>query len=219
MSKDRIKLNDKFKSHTDDALKQLDSDLSNTFAKGGAFAVGTDASGAGYAAAAQGAGMLLDMASPTDLGSKPDPGMAAAKGALKGAAMGAPIVPPIGAAVGAVVGGVVGFGGGKSAEKDFLRAEGKQSEVKSNAYLTEDTPEGYSSVDGGSQVVDTFAEGGPIGGVDEEPNVFNTGGTHEDNPLGGIPQGIGANGKQNLVEENEVSFMYNGKKLIISNRI
>lgn len=32
---------------------------------------------------------------------------------------------------------------------------------------------------------------------------FNTGGNHEQNPLGGIPQGIGANGKLNTVEEGE----------------
>ena len=33
---------------------------------------------------------------------------------------------------------------------------------------------------------------------------FGNGGTHEENPLGGIPQGVGANGKQNLVEEGEL---------------
>lgn len=32
---------------------------------------------------------------------------------------------------------------------------------------------------------------------------FNNGGTHEQNPLGGIPQGIGANGQRNTVEEGE----------------
>ena len=33
---------------------------------------------------------------------------------------------------------------------------------------------------------------------------FGNGGTHEENPLGGIPQGVGANGKQNLVEQGEL---------------
>lgn len=32
---------------------------------------------------------------------------------------------------------------------------------------------------------------------------FNVGGSHEQNPLGGIPQGMGANGKMNTVEEGE----------------
>jgi hypothetical protein len=33
---------------------------------------------------------------------------------------------------------------------------------------------------------------------------FNVGGTHEENPYGGIPQGMGANGLPNLVEEGEL---------------
>ena len=37
-------------------------------------------------------------------------------------------------------------------------------------------------------------------------NEFNAGGTHEANPLGGIPQGIGANGAPNLVEEGELKI-------------
>jgi hypothetical protein len=35
---------------------------------------------------------------------------------------------------------------------------------------------------------------------------FGNGGSHEDNPLGGIPQGMGANGKMNLVEEGELKI-------------
>ena len=35
---------------------------------------------------------------------------------------------------------------------------------------------------------------------------FESGGTHEQNPIGGIPQGIGANGKPNLVEEGETKW-------------
>lgn len=34
-------------------------------------------------------------------------------------------------------------------------------------------------------------------------NMFNEGGTHESNPLGGIPQGVGQNGQMNTVEEGE----------------
>lgn len=55
-----------------------------------------------------------------------------------------------------------------------------------------------------------FAKGGNLNisnMQDTNPNnfltEFNTGGTHEQNPLGGIPQGIGANGKMNTVEEGE----------------
>lgn len=34
-------------------------------------------------------------------------------------------------------------------------------------------------------------------------NMFNEGGTHESNPMGGIPQGMGENGQPNTVEEGE----------------
>ena len=58
----------------------------------------------------------------------------------------------------------------------------------------------------------TFAEGGEFSnGV----NIFNNGGTHEENPNGGIPQGIGPNGLPNLVEEGEVKY----KNYIFSNRL
>lgn len=45
--------------------------------------------------------------------------------------------------------------------------------------------------------------------------VIKNGGTHENNPLGGVPQGIGNNGKQNVVEEGEVKY----NDYIFSNRI
>lgn len=54
-----------------------------------------------------------------------------------------------------------------------------------------------------------FRHGGYMDGVsgaDEMVTVFEGGGSHEENPLGGIPQGIGANGKPNLVEEGETKW-------------
>lgn len=44
-----------------------------------------------------------------------------------------------------------------------------------------------------------FAEGGPMNQLTE----FNEGGSHEENPLGGIPQGMNQNGGMNLVQEGE----------------
>lgn len=64
------------------------------------------------------------------------------------------------------------------------------------------------------------AMGGNIGNTnDKHLNSFNVGGTHEQSLLGGIPQGIGQNGKQNTVEQDETSFDIDGKKFIFSNRI
>lgn len=46
-------------------------------------------------------------------------------------------------------------------------------------------------------------------------NFFNVGGSHEENPNQGIPQGVDQNGVPNLVEEGEVKF----EDYIFSNRI
>lgn len=53
---------------------------------------------------------------------------------------------------------------------------------------------------GGLQMSNNFQSGGSL------LTEFNEGGSHEENPHGGIPQGIGANGKQNKVEEGEAKF-------------
>ena len=45
-----------------------------------------------------------------------------------------------------------------------------------------------------------YDNGGPL------LTEFNEGGSHEENPLGGIPQGIGANGQMNVVEQGETKF-------------
>ena len=50
-------------------------------------------------------------------------------------------------------------------------------------------------------------------------NSFNEGGKHSQNPIGGIPQGIGENGKPNLVEEGETSINLKDGKYIFSNQI
>tara|TARA_R110000850_G_scaffold84920_2_gene182270 strand:- start:22612 stop:24294 length:1683 start_codon:yes stop_codon:yes gene_type:complete len=50
-------------------------------------------------------------------------------------------------------------------------------------------------------------------------NEFKGGGTHEQNPMGGIPQGMGANGKPNTVEHDETSYDFPEGKFIFSNRI
>jgi hypothetical protein len=48
---------------------------------------------------------------------------------------------------------------------------------------------------------------------------FKGGGTHEENSLGGIPLGIGSNGKRNSVEEGETRYEFKGGGYIFSNRI
>jgi hypothetical protein len=48
---------------------------------------------------------------------------------------------------------------------------------------------------------------------------FATGGTHEQNPYGGIPQGYNSQGKLRTVEEGEAGFKFNEGKYIFSNRL
>jgi hypothetical protein len=55
----------------------------------------------------------------------------------------------------------------------------------------------FSNMKYGSKM---YNNGGPL------LTEFNEGGSHEENPLGGIPQGIGANNQMNVVEEGETKF-------------
>lgn len=59
----------------------------------------------------------------------------------------------------------------------------------------------------------SFAAGGNMSQLTE----FNSGGTHEENPLGGIPQGMGPNGNPNLVEQGETKL--NAENYIFSDNL
>lgn len=66
------------------------------------------------------------------------------------------------------------------------------------------------------------SEGGFINPVSNDTNSlvdYNAGGRHEVNPLGGIPLGQSAKGKQNTVEQGESSFKFKEGKYVFSNRI
>jgi len=63
--------------------------------------------------------------------------------------------------------------------------------------------------------INQFLEGGQISGqvgskitgdASDLVTMFENGGSHEQNSLGGIPQGTGSNGKPNLVEEGETKW-------------
>ena len=67
-----------------------------------------------------------------------------------------------------------------------------------------------------SSAVNTMTNENADGGM---LNHFKGGGTHEQNPMGGIDQGMGSNGKRNTVEEDETSFDFPEGKFIFSNRV
>jgi len=70
-----------------------------------------------------------------------------------------------------------------------------------------------------------FAEGGKISNKEQGIKgitEFNAGGSHEENPYGGVPQGIAEDGLPNLVEEGEVKISNitgEDNQYILSNRI
>jgi hypothetical protein len=59
----------------------------------------------------------------------------------------------------------------------------------------------------------SFADGGPMAQLTE----FNEGGRHEENPIGGIPQGFAPDGQPNLVEQGETKL--NSEDYIYSDTI
>jgi hypothetical protein len=64
-----------------------------------------------------------------------------------------------------------------------------------------------------------LAHGGEDSSDGDRLTEFNGGGTHEENSLGGIPLGIGANGKRNSVEDGETRYKFDEGGYIFSNRI
>ena len=58
-----------------------------------------------------------------------------------------------------------------------------------------------------------YAAGGPMDQLTE----FTEGGTHEENPIGGIPQGTSPNGQMNLVEQGETKL--NNQNYIFSDQL
>ena len=108
-------------------------------------------------------------------------------------------------------------------EKDY---KGKSAfwEAKSRGELYEfDTPEEAEKFSHGSwkPAYERYAQGGLIESQDNQSglNRYDAGGTHEQNPYGGIPQGVGSNGKMNTVEQGETSFKFGKQKFIFSDRI
>lgn len=126
-------------------------------------------------------------------------------GAASGAAAGTAIAPGIGTAIGAgvgLVGGVVSSIFGNSKRKRAKRRAERAAMNNINAQNTELTEDSiYSSLS--NQLV----EGGSL-------VEFKNGGSHEENPFGGIPQGYNENGELNLVEQGETKW----KDYIFSDR-
>ena len=121
--------------------------------------------------------------------------------------------------VGAAVGGIIGTGasliknlfGNRKAKRKAKKLRNKARGLNSMATLESYMGKAYGFAEGGnlSNLMGRkyFAEGGLT--------TFNNGGSHEESPIGGIPQGMSETGQMNLVEEGETRF----QDYIFSNRL
>lgn len=108
----------------------------------------------------------------------------------------------VGAVGGAIAGGIKSIFGNKKAKRKERRAKNKARGLNSMATLESYMGKAYGFAEGGnlSNLMGRkyFAEGGLT--------TFNNGGSHEESPIGGIPQGMSETGQMNLVEEGETRF-------------
>lgn len=130
-------------------------------------------------------------------------GGAGLSGALGGASAGAAAGP-----WGALAGGVAGLVGGLFGASD-RNGKRRQANERVNEALTAQNAY-LSQREAQDALANIVAFGGWVGthGGDYPTGFseFNSGGSHETNANGGIPQGIGPNGNPNLVEEGETKW-------------
>lgn len=134
----------------------------------------------------------------------------AGQGVLSGMAAG-----PVGALVGGLFGALTS-GVGLVRAKNAAKEEAAKIEAAKQAAIAENERNFQSAVKQTNAMLDLqalanlSAFGGPLqtNGSDWSNGIvtINNGGTHEKNPIGGVPMGIGENGKPNLVEEGEVIY-------------
>lgn len=139
-------------------------------------------------------------------------GLAGLSGAASGAAAGAAAGP-----WGALIGGVAGLAGGllgaqsRNAQREDANYQLAKALRAQNNYLSEmQAKDALGNIAAFGGWVGTHGGDYPTGF-----NSFKSGGSHEKNLYGGIPQGVDQNGTPNLVEEGETKW----EDYIFSNRL
>lgn len=136
------------------------------------------------------------------------------QGALMGAKLG-----PWGAIGGGLIGGLSSFLKNRSANRQAEQEQMQQTEMMNNQNIQSSL--GSMMMSNNSNI--PMAYGGKknyeMGGSMNPLTEFNTGGTHESNPLGGIPQGYNSQGQMQTVEEGETKFKFKDGDYIFSNRL
>ena len=132
----------------------------------------------------------------------------------KGAAAGMMIGGPWGALIGGIAGGLLNIGsqiGGNSRAEELNQLIKVTNDNQISSFY--DTAQRNQARSQREAMMNYFAEGGLLdsgNGITK----FNVGGSHEQNPYGGIMQGIAPDGEPNMVEEGEVKY----KDYIFSDR-
>lgn len=138
------------------------------------------------------------------------------KGAISGASAGA----KVGGGLGAIVGGLAGISSGLAGlfigNKKAKTESAALSQLNKNANLAKAQTLTFKAAsldqqqDAAAQRAYTAYGGGintpKFPDFPSEITEFNAGGSHEENPYDGIPQGIAPDGLPNLVEEGEVKY-------------
>ena len=127
-----------------------------------------------------------------------------ASGASAGMTFG-PLGAAIGGAIGGLTGGITAAIGNEKKKREETRLNREMVSSFSN------TAQNLNAENMDITLANMMADGGFTNGI----TFFNVGGTHEENPLMGVPQGMSSNGKPNLVEEGEVKY----NDYIYSNRL
>jgi hypothetical protein len=182
---------------------------------GGFFGQGLNA-GTGAGMMGMAGGMLGGLIPTNKQNGNVSVGGSTAQGAMKGLAAGAAL-GPIGMGAGALIGGV----------SSLLQAK-KQQQAEEEARIEQQNQTSRSTLANMQYGVANssnlpMAYGGNVNPIGQVPvgdfSNFGAGGTHEQNPNGGIPQGYNAQGQLRTVEQGESGFKFKDGKYIFSNRL
>lgn len=134
------------------------------------------------------------------------------------------VIPGFGTVIGGVIKGVGKIVGGIFGRQQMIearrKAEAKARAIKQQEALAQNTQINNSA---GNKIYpdslgsNIYAKGGLLETVNPNENLIKieSGGTHEENPIGGVPMGTDAEGTMNTVEQGETVL----KDFVYSNRI
>lgn len=146
------------------------------------------------------------------------------KGAASGAIAGAQVGGPWGAVIGGVVGlgsGIAGIAVGNKRAREKANQLNNDAQIANASYLNNfsNSVENTQNTMFNNSLLNIASYGGPLynltGDFTNGLTFIDAGGTHEQNPFGGVQVGVDYEGTPNLVEEGEV--IYND--YVFSNRL